>query len=98
MTVFGRSIRESNCDCDRSEEPSLLQTIFVQNDGQVLQLIDDKNGWLAEVAGRYGLTFRPKAPAESDRNAEQRKKTLKQRYEDQLAALKKRLDAAREAK
>ncbi|MBL8814484.1 MAG: DUF1549 domain-containing protein [Planctomyces sp.] len=97
MTVFGRSVRESNCDCDRSEEPSLLQTIFVRNDGQVLQLIDDKNGWLAEVAARYGLTFRPMAPTESDRGSEQRARAAKKRSEEQLAALRKRLNAAQEA-
>jgi hypothetical protein len=33
LTVFGRSIRESNCDCDRSMDASLLQTVFLQNDG-----------------------------------------------------------------
>ncbi|MGB4736629.1 MAG: DUF1549 domain-containing protein, partial [Fuerstiella sp.] len=38
LTIFGRSIRESNCDCDRSQEPSLLQTIFLRNDGQVLSM------------------------------------------------------------
>ncbi|MBC7967609.1 MAG: DUF1549 domain-containing protein, partial [Fuerstia sp.] len=55
LTVFGRSIRESNCDCDRTEEPSLLQTIFVRNDQQVLSMIDDADGWLAQVAADNNL-------------------------------------------
>lgn len=51
LTVFGRSIRESNCDCDRSMEPSLLQTVFLQNDAEMLSMIDRQSGWVAEVTG-----------------------------------------------
>ncbi len=49
LTVFGRSIRETNCDCDRSMEPSLLQTVFLQNDAEMLSMIDRPTGWVAEV-------------------------------------------------
>ncbi|OYW16858.1 MAG: hypothetical protein B7Z55_13705 [Planctomycetales bacterium 12-60-4] len=49
LTVFGRSIRESNCDCDRSMETSLLQTVFLQNDQQVLSELTDRGGWVDEV-------------------------------------------------
>jgi hypothetical protein len=57
LSVFGRSIRESNCDCDRSEQPSLLQTVFLQNDQEIYRLIDQgKGGWLNQVAGELGLT------------------------------------------
>ena len=60
MRVFGRSIRESNCDCDRSEEASLLQTVFLRNDRLTLTLIDDpKTSWLAQVARDGGVDFRP---------------------------------------
>ncbi len=50
LTVFGRSTRETNCDCDRSAEASLLQTVYLQNDGQVLDLLNDKNGWVNSLA------------------------------------------------
>ncbi|MFN9038657.1 MAG: DUF1553 domain-containing protein, partial [Planctomyces sp.] len=51
LTVFGRSIRESNCDCDRTSEPSLLQTVFIRNDSDVLRAMSDpKDSWLAQVA------------------------------------------------
>ncbi len=46
LTVFGRSIRESNCDCDRSMEPSLLQTVFLQNDQEVTGMINRRGGWV----------------------------------------------------
>lgn len=67
LTVFGRSIRESNCDCDRSMEPSLLQTVFLQNDQEVTGMISRRGGWVdgidrgvgtdtetAEIAKRSG--------------------------------------------
>ncbi len=62
LTVFGRSVRESNCDCDRSEEPSLLQTIFVRNDGQLLSMIDNSSSWLAEVASSNGISLKSSQP------------------------------------
>ncbi|MBI1346517.1 DUF1549 domain-containing protein [bacterium] len=49
LSVFGRSIRESNCDCDRSMETSLLQTVFLQNDQQVLSELTDRGGWVDQV-------------------------------------------------
>jgi hypothetical protein len=53
LAVFGRSTRESNCDCDRSLEPSLLQTVFLQNDRDMLAQIDRKGGWVETVARPY---------------------------------------------
>lgn len=50
LTVFGRSTRDTNCDCDRSSEPTLLQTVYLQNDSDLLQMIDARrDGWLASV-------------------------------------------------
>ncbi|MBX3441789.1 MAG: DUF1549 domain-containing protein [Planctomyces sp.] len=66
LTVFGRSIRSKNCDCDRSPDPSLLQTLYLRNDVDVFAQIDRRDGWLDEVAG----TLRPRArqaQAERDR-------------------------------
>jgi len=56
LSVFGRSIRESNCDCDRSQEPSLLQTVFLQNDSHIYDLMDrGKGGWINQVASELGM-------------------------------------------
>ncbi len=49
LTLFGRPAREQACDCERSNEPSLLQTIFLRNDAQTLALLDRKDGWLAAL-------------------------------------------------
>jgi hypothetical protein len=50
LQVFGRSIRESNCDCDRSAEASLLQTVYLQNDSTVLAALDGASGsWIEQI-------------------------------------------------
>ena len=86
LTVFGRSIRESNCDCDRSMEPGLLQSVFLQNDFEALALIDRPGGWLD------GAVPQAKAKAaERDASvAEVRNLQAK------IAALEEELAAARE--
>lgn len=48
--VFGVSTRDSNCDCNRSNEPNLLQSIYLQNDQETLAALDRRDGWLAERA------------------------------------------------
>jgi hypothetical protein len=54
LSVFGRSIRESNCDCDRTSDPSLLQTVFIRNDADVLKAITEpKVSWLSQVAAEH---------------------------------------------
>ena len=49
LSLFGKPRREQVCDCERSNEPSLLQTVYLRNDAQTLSLIDRKDGWLAEL-------------------------------------------------
>jgi len=50
LQVFGRSIRESNCDCDRSMEASLLQTVYLQNDSSVLAAVNGgKDSWIEQL-------------------------------------------------
>lgn len=49
LAIFGRSIRESNCECDRSSEASLLQTVFLQNDAEVLSMIGNKGRWVDQI-------------------------------------------------
>ena len=97
LTVFGRSIRESNCDCDRSDEPSLLQTIFVQNDGQVLSMLDAQDGWLAETCKQNGLQFTRKSSDDAAAAQQARARTqLKTRFKEQLKKLEDQLAAAEE--
>jgi hypothetical protein len=49
LAIFGRPERLTNCDCERSNEPSLLQTVFLRNDQELWTLLD-RGGWLTEVS------------------------------------------------
>ena len=73
LTVFGRSTRESNCECDRSGEASLLQTVFLQNDRDVLGLLSPgKTTWVGDLQAASG--GQPAAePATNDSAAQERK-------------------------
>ncbi|QDU11156.1 DUF1549 and DUF1553 domain-containing protein [Gimesia aquarii] len=60
LTIFGRSTRESNCDCDRSVDPSLLQTMYIKNDNDVYSAINRSNGsWLFQVGQQLGAVQKP---------------------------------------
>jgi hypothetical protein len=50
VTLFGKPPRAINCDCERSNEPTLLQTVYLRNDEEVLRLLDRRDGWLKQVA------------------------------------------------
>lgn len=88
LTVFGRSVRESNCDCDRSMEASLLQTVYLQNDGDVLDAITRRGGWIDQFGqaspARAGA---PQAAAVSEEEI--------QKLRQQLRATREQLEEAR---
>lgn len=48
MHVFGKPERSANCDCERVNQPTLLQSVFLQNDPLVEQRLAD-SGWVAEI-------------------------------------------------
>lgn len=48
MHVFGKPSRSVACDCDRVNEPSLLQSVFLQND-PLLHLLLDNGSWLRDL-------------------------------------------------
>ncbi len=49
MNVFGKPSRSLNCDCERVNQPSLLQTVFLHNDPLIRMRLDE-SGWIDEVA------------------------------------------------
>jgi mono/diheme cytochrome c family protein len=58
MKVFGKPDRSINCDCERVNEPTLLQSIFTQNDPLVRMRIADSD-WVIDLedaeAGKQDL-------------------------------------------
>jgi len=53
MRVFGKPERSLNCDCERVNEPTLLQAIFTQNDPLVRMRIADSD-WIIEIHDAEG--------------------------------------------
>jgi hypothetical protein len=49
MSVFGKPDRAVNCDCERNNQPSLLQAVFMQNDPLIEQRLEE-SGWLQQIA------------------------------------------------
>ncbi|MFY9256706.1 MAG: DUF1549 and DUF1553 domain-containing protein [Fuerstiella sp.] len=58
MQVFGKPDRAVNCDCERVNQPTLLQAIFLQNDPLVDQRLED-SGWLAQIDGQIAAGTAP---------------------------------------
>ena len=94
LSVFGRSTRESNCDCDRSSEPSLLQTVFLQNDRETLQLIaSNRQGWVEQVAGQLGIKSKArKGPMTTAKERALQKRMQKLRSQQKKARAAKRME------
>ncbi len=94
LSVFGRSTRETNCDCDRSNDPSLLQTVFVRNDSDVLRGLRDPNhGWLAQISKDYleaeHAKSKPKLDEARERKVAEAEKQLKDAQSKLAAVLDK---------
>lgn len=49
LQAFGKAPRLTSCDCERSNEPSLLQAIYLRNDSDVFRQIDRPDGWIASL-------------------------------------------------
>jgi hypothetical protein len=53
LTTFGKPARLANCDCERTSDPTLLQTLYTRNDPSFLALLDsakrDGTGWIEEL-------------------------------------------------
>lgn len=102
LAVFGKSTRESNCDCDRSSEPSLLQTVFLQNDRDVLGLVGGVRGTWVDMVARDLKPARQAKDAQAERRIAQLERQLvglekqqerfrKQNNQKQLAAVKAKI-------
>ena len=49
MKIFGRPDREKTCDCERSNEPSVAQALYLINDQDVLSRLDNADGRLPRL-------------------------------------------------
>ncbi len=58
LQVFGQSTRESNCDCDRSDQSNLLQSLYLQNDFDIHQALRQPGGWVDEATADWPVARR----------------------------------------
>ena len=93
LQIFGRSERSSSCDCDRSEETSLMQTVYLQNDRDIHLMLQHKNSWINQMAAKYN------ASGVSDKERGQLKQGLNRikNYQKQKTALGKQLESAKQS-
>ena len=51
LSTFGKPARVANCDCERTSDPTLLQTLFTRNDPELISRLESGKGsaWLDEV-------------------------------------------------
>ena len=53
LTAFGKPVRETNCDCERTTVPTLLQTLYTRNDPEMLARIESQReampAWITEL-------------------------------------------------
>lgn len=64
LGIFGKPARETNCDCERTTDPTLLQTIYTRNDPTFLNRLEisNKSAWLDEL--RTSATATPEKTIE----------------------------------
>ena len=53
LNIFGKPQRETNCDCERTSDPTLLQTLYTRNDPEMLTRLEsagrDNGSWIADM-------------------------------------------------
>jgi len=59
LSVFGKPERAENCDCERSDDPTLLQAIYTRNDPFLNAMVNGndrrKPGWISELNKLYNV-------------------------------------------
>jgi len=92
LSVFGRSMRESNCDCDRSVEASLLQTVFLQNDREILGQLDSRDGWVNQVNCEILVSSSKESKTTDSKNAEELDAKSRKRLEAAIKSVERKID------
>ena len=59
LLVFGKPLRTTNCDCERQGQPTLLQSLYVRNDTEMLGWLERPDGWLVETAKHLNQPLSP---------------------------------------
>lgn len=92
LNTFGKPVRLANCDCERTSDPTLLQTIYTRNDPALLTLLDsakrDGSGWIEDLRRSTSPDFTPeKLQAELTKFEAGKQRVIEQRAEREKDAL-----------
>ena len=63
LLIFGKPLRTTNCDCQRQDQPTLLQSLYVRNDSELLGMLERSDGWLQQMSKDWGLPLSVEAGA-----------------------------------
>jgi hypothetical protein len=89
LTTFGKPARVANCDCERTADPTLLQTLFTRNDPELLGKLEGggrDGAWINELRRLYAGTSKDAGRTESElKRTRASRQSLKERLEKQLA-------------
>ncbi|MFK8111556.1 MAG: DUF1549 and DUF1553 domain-containing protein [Rubripirellula sp.] len=96
LEVFGQSIRESNCDCDRSDSPSLLQSIYLRNDADMHKRLAAKDGWVAQACRSLGVEGPKAAIDPKQAGIQKRAEAVRKQFVNRLKQHHKLPEARRE--
>ena len=90
LSVFGKPDRTENCDCERSNAPTLLQSVFTRNDPSLISMINGSDrrakGWITEVEEWYS----GKTKSTKQANGNKRLKQLNDQRKKLLAKVPKK--------
>jgi hypothetical protein len=89
LNTFGKPARLANCDCERTSDPTLLQTIYTRNDPALLGLLDsakrDGSGWIEEMRRATSPEMTPeKLQAQLTKFEESRARTIREHAEREI--------------
>lgn len=75
LSLFGQPPRETTCDCERTTDSTLLQTIYLRNDRDIRAALDNpKGGWIASLGGTANET----EPNVAERHTKLRERLLRE--------------------
>jgi hypothetical protein len=90
LATFGKPARVANCDCERTADPTLLQTLFTRNDPELIASLegDGRNAaWINELRRLYGANQKELAKVESDFNKSRAaRQAMREKLEKRLKA------------
>jgi len=93
LVVFGKPERATNCDCERSNEPSLLQCVFTQNDGQMMTALERSSGWLKQLEATWKAAGKQQAATKS---ADEKSDKARAERKNLVAMIEKRIERLKE--